>query len=143
MKKQIIVKPGIFQELTGKVVRECAYNIDYQYSDMNQIIITFTDGTFIAFGIERDDDSDDFILVNNHFPPLECYSSYPPHVIDSESGQIKFDRYIQQQIDLGVVGPMSQERLEQLVEDHYKKERERDYQQYLRLKKMFEKEETK
>lgn len=138
--KQIIIKPGISEDLSGKTVKGIAFHVNRFYSDENQVIITFTDNTFIAFGIEKDED--DFMLVNNHFPPLESYGTYPPHKVDA-NGNVCFEDYIQQQINLGVVLPMSKERLKQLVDDYNKEQRERDRQQYLRLKEMFEKEETK
>lgn len=138
--RQIIIKPGISEDLSGKTVKGIAFHVNRFDSDENQVIITFTDNTFIAFGIEKDED--DFMLVNNHFPPLECYGTYPPHKVDA-NGNVCFEDYIQQQINLGVVLPMSKERLKQLVDDYNKKQRERDRQQYLRLKEMFEKEEAK
>lgn len=141
MKKQIIIKPGITKELAGKVVSDIAYHTSDSYLDTNQVIVTFTDDTFIAFGIEREDG--DPVLTNNHFPPLESYGFYPPYRTDYESGEVKFEHYIQQQIDLGVVKPMSEERLKQLIEAEQDKRKQRDYQQYLRLKEMFEKKEEK
>ena len=143
MKRQIFIKEGVHSDLAGKTVNEVAYSCNHSNYDENQVIITFTDNSYLAFGIERYLDGEDFILANNHFPPLECYANYPPHWIDKE-GNIRFANYIQQQIDLGVVAPMTKERLEQLIKEHCDKQRERDYQQYLRLRKIFEKkEETK
>lgn len=139
-KKQVFVLPGISNDLSGKTVKEIAFHLGRYHLDENQVILTFTDNTFIAFGIERDED--DIMLVNNHFPPLESYGIYPPHKIDA-NGNVCFEDYIQQQINLGVIKPMSEERLKQLVEDYNNKQRERDRQQYLRLKEMFEKEEAK
>lgn len=138
--KQIFVKPGISEDLSGKIVKGAAFYFKHSYTDENQVIITFTDDTFIAFGIERDDD--DIILANNHFPPLESYGNYPPHKIDA-NGNVCFEDYIQQQLKLGVVKPMSEERLKQLVDDYNNRQREIERQQYLRLKEIFEKEETK
>lgn len=139
-KKQIFVLPGISNDLSGKTVKEIAFHLGRYHMDENQVILTFTDDTFIAFGIERDED--DIMLVNNHFPPLESYGIYPPHKVDA-NGNVCFEDYIQQQINLGVIKPMSEERLKQLVEDYNNKQRERDRQQYLRLKEIFDKEEKK
>ena len=89
-KKQIFVLPGISNELSGKTVKEIAFHLGRYHMDENQVILTFTDDTFIAFGIERDED--DIMLVNNHFPPLESYGSYPPHKVDA-NGNVCFEDY--------------------------------------------------
>lgn len=129
--------------MSGKTVDKAAYNYDSEYLDKNQFIITFTDGTYVAIGIDKRDSylSSDLILDNKSIVPLESYSPYPDCYVDANGG-VHLTHDVCQQIALGIIEPLSIEKIKELLEAEKRKTREREYAQYLRLKAKFENEEN-
>ena len=143
LKKQIFLTPYNLTDpsLSGKTVDKAAYNYDLEDLDKNQFIITFTDGTYVSIGISRRDGylSTEYILDNKSIVPLESYCPYPDCYVDA-NGEVHLTHDVRQQIALGVIEPLSTEKIKELLEAEKKRDREREYAQYLRLKAKFENE---
>lgn len=137
LNKQIDLKNGYNDNLTGKVIDKVAFNRNTLYSDENQLIITFTDNKYIAVSIEYDDVEREHYIDN--LCPLNILSySKPPCRILSD-GSVVFDTYIKQQLDLNIIEPIPDDIIKNIIEEHKKREEDRDYQLYLKLKEKFEK----
>lgn len=133
-----------YYDLKGKIVDKVAFT-DRGYADENIFIITFTDHTFIAVGTHyKDIDSgdDEPQLENYWVMDPQCVNSgnYENHCYVRDDGTLKFDRWIEILRDFGI-WELSEEETLEIIERDKKKEDEREYQQYLRLKAKFEKSE--
>ena len=56
-------------------------------------------------------------------------------------GNIHLDYFLQMQVDIGLIEPMSDDELKKMVKEEIKKKEEAEYKQYLKLKAKFEKHE--
>lgn len=126
-----------YDDLNDKVVDKIAFNNNTIYDDQQQLIITFTDKTFIAIGIEYCDDGDKYILDDLYVSDPECINNGCLDTHINKNGKLVFDKNFQQIIDLGIYD-ISIEEVEQRIAERKKKEEEREYTQYLRLKEKFE-----
>ena len=130
-----------YSDLKGKVVDKVAFT-DRGYADENLFIITFTDKTFVAVGTHYKD-----IDAHDTEPQLENYWVMPPthinggnydcHCYVHSDGRVTFDRWIEILRDLGI-WEISEKDVLDVIERDKKKQDEREYQQYLRLKEKFE-----
>lgn len=128
--------------LKGKVVDKISLATDRDNYDMNEVIITFTDKTFVAF--EIDDDSDDHeserrpILENSFIIDPQCYNggNFNCH-IGVVDGELRFDPLIENRIKLGL-WELTMEEAQKVIEDDNRRHEEYEYKNYLRLKKKFE-----
>lgn len=137
LNKQIDLKNGYNDNLTGKVIDKVAFNRNRLYSDEEQLIITFTDNTYIAVSIEYDDLNKEHYIEN--LCPLNILSySKPPCRVLSD-GTVIFDTHIKQQLDLNIIEPIPDDTIKNIIEEHNKCEVEREYHLYLKLKEKFEK----
>jgi len=127
--------------LKGKVVDKISLANDRNNYDMNELIITFTDKTYVAF--EIDDDSDDHeserrpILTNSCVINPKCYNSgnFDCH-ISVVDGELRFDPLIENRIKLGL-WELTMEEAQKLIEDDNRRHEEYEYKQYIRLREKF------
>lgn len=124
--------------LKGKVIDKVAFNNNSEYEDQHQLIITFTDKTYIAIGLEYDHDKDMYVLDDIPIMEPECVNEGRLDTHVNSEGKLVFDKNWQQLIDLGIYD-VSIEEVEQKIAEHDKRQEEREYEQYLRLKAKFEK----
>lgn len=138
-KKQICIFPyGDLEKIENKIVDKVSFG-QGPHSDTRQFIMTFKDDTYIVIELERDEnDEDEYILTNGHIVPPQCYATTPPYYFDS-NGNLKFEEYIQRQIDLDLIY-VSENEVKELIKTNEEKRREREYKLYLELKEKFEKE---
>jgi hypothetical protein len=127
--------------LKGKVVDKISLATDRNNYDMNELIITFTDKTFVAF--EIDDDSDDHeserrpVLENSFIIDPQCYNSgnFDCH-ISVVDGELRFDPLIENRIKLGL-WELTMEEAQKVIEDDNRRHEEYEYKQYIRLREKF------
>ena len=124
--------------LKGKIIDKVGFTYDTTDEEKNQLIIKFTDGTFICVGIRSNyDDSFRFHMDNMRADELSSYYPHPEHYMDVD-GNIHLDYYLQMQVDMGLIEPMSDEDLKKMIKEEIKKREEVEYKQYLKLKDKFE-----
>lgn len=131
-------------KLQGKVVDKIGFCNSDDDQDKQMFIIIFTDKTFIAIGINDDSGDeegyDNYKLTNKWIYNGELYkrsvsrfSSY----IDASTGKLVFDTWVDMLIKLGLWN-FTEEECHKIREEHTKAQEEREYAQYLVLKKKFE-----
>lgn len=130
-----------YDALKGKIVDKVAFNDRGPY-DEQSLTIVFTDKTFISVGLGYVDSerNDDMELQNNWIVDPICYNiggDFSCHIWADDKGKLHFDRWIQLLIDLGL-WEMTMEEAQSVIEQKAKEKEEREYQEYIRLKKKFE-----
>ena len=140
MKKENWIKldSGIQKTLKGKVVETYAFNKGLGDGDEeSHLIIKFTDGTYICVGVVMDTmDACDYILDNKYCPEIVDYHSLPCYV--DIVGEFHLEDYIRQRVKMGIIEPMSNEKVEELVNAELEDRKNKRYEQYLKLKEEFE-----
>lgn len=140
MKKENWIKldSGIQETLKGKVVETYAFNKGLGDGDEeSHLIIKFTDGTYICVGVVMDEmDCCDYILDNKYCPEIVDYHSLPCYV--DIVGGFHLENYIRQRVEMDIIEPMSNEKVEELVNAELEDRKNRRYEQYLKLKEEFE-----
>lgn len=128
--------------LKGKVVDKISLASDRDSYDMNELIITFTDKTYVAFEIcdvSEDHESERRpVLENSFICHPQCYNggNFNCH-ISSVDGKIRFDPLIENRIKLGL-WDLTMEEAQEIIERDNRKQEEWDYKRYLYLKKKFD-----
>ena len=130
-----------YDALKGKVVDKVAFTDRNSY-DTQMFIITFTDKTYICIGVGYNDSE-----FRKDEPQLENYYVLPPQNVNNgdysahshvdEKGNVTFEEWINILRDLGIWQFTDVDALE-IIEKKQKEEEEREYKNYLRLKKKFE-----
>ena len=140
MKKENWIKlnGGIQETLKGKVVETYAFNRGLGDGDEeSHLIIKFTDGTYICVGVVMDTmDACDYILDNKYCPEIVDYHSIPCYV--DIVGEFHLEHYIEQRVKMGVVDPIPDEKVAEIVKTEMEERRNNRYRQYLKLKEEFE-----
>lgn len=130
-----------YDALKGKVIDKVAFN-NRGERDEQALTIIFTDKTFISVGFDYVDfnsDSDEMQLQDYWVDDPSCYNfgDFGCHVWVDNNGELRFDRWIQILIDLGL-WELSMEEAQAVIDKKQKEKEEREYQEYIRLKKKFE-----
>ena len=135
---RIVLDGGIHKTLYGKIVDTYAFSKGYEnFEESSQLIIKFTDGTFICVGIETDEyDCCNYTLNNKYCAELSQYYSIPHHI--DINGKFHLADYIREQIEIGVIEPMSDEKIDEIINKELEERRQNRYKQYLKLKEEFE-----
>ena len=136
---RIVLDGGIHKTLYGKIVDTYAFSKGYgNCEDSSHLIIKFTDGTFICVGIEENDEWDccNYTLNNKYCAELSNYRSIPYHI--DIHGKFHLADYIREQIELGIIEPMSDEKIDEIINKELEERRKNRYKQYLKLKEEFE-----
>ena len=135
---RIVLDGGIHKTLYGKIVDTYAFSKGYEnFEESSQLIIKFTDGTFICVGIETDEyDCCNYTLNNKYCAELSQYHSIPHHI--DINGKFHLAEYIREQIELGIIEPMSDEKIDEIINNELEERRKNRYKQYLKLKEEFE-----
>lgn len=139
MKKENLIKlkTGIQDTLKGKVVDKYAfYRGKSDIDEESHFIIKFTDGSYICIGVEMDEFDGDYVLDNKYCPELSHYHSLPYYV--SATGKFFLDEYIRDRVEMGVIEPLSDEDVEEIVNKEMEERRNKRYKEYLKLKEEFE-----
>ena len=140
MKRENWIKldSGIQKTLKGKVIDKYAFNKGLGDGDEeSHLIIKFTDGTYICVGVVMDTmDACDYILDNKYCPEIVDYHSLPCYV--NIVGRFHLEDYIRQRVEMGIIEPMSNEKVEELVNAELENRKNKRYEQYLKLKEEFE-----
>lgn len=144
--KQIKLQSGIVENdiLSGKVVREVGFLRTMTDHDDNQLIITFTDDTYIHIGIDKIDvlNCVDYHLENIVIHPLYAFHNMDDYYVMDD--KVVYGPRRSMQIEMGVHPHIDEQALVKAVNDKREKEFQEEYQAYLRLKAKFENyEETK
>ena len=134
----IKLESGIKDTLKGKVIDTYAFNKGLGDGDEeSHLIIKFTDGTYICVGVVMDTmDACDYILDNKYCPEIVDYHSLPCYV--NIIGKFHLEDYIRQRVEMGIIEPMSNEKVEELVKAELEDRKNKRYEQYLKLKEEFE-----
>ena len=134
----IKLESGIKDTLKGKVIDTYAFNKGLGDGDEeSHLIIKFTDGTYICVGVVMDMmDACDYILDNKYCPEIVDYHSLPCYV--NIIGKFHLEDYIRQRVEMGIIEPMSNEKVEELVKAELEDRKNKRYEQYLKLKEDFE-----
>lgn len=135
---RIVLDSGVHKTLYGKIVDSYAFSKGYEnFEESSQLIIKFTDGTFICVGIETDEfDCCNYTLNNKYCAELSNYHSIPYHI--DINGKFHLADYIREQIEIGVIEPMSDEKIDEIINKELEERRQNRYKQYLKLKEEFE-----
>ena len=139
MKKEnrLLIDTGVSDSLKGKVIDTYAFCKGYQdVEEESHLIIKFTDGTYICVGVEMDELDGGYIFDNKWCPELSNYSSLPYYV--SVTGKFILEDYIKQRVEMGVIEPLSNEDIEEIVNNELEERRKKRYKEYLKLKAEFE-----
>lgn len=144
--EQIKLQSGIVENdvLSGKVVREVGFLRTMTDHDDNQLIITFTDDTYIHIGIDKNDflNCVDYYLENIVIRPLHVFHNMDDCYVKDD--KVVYSPRRSMQIEMGVHPHIDEQALVKAVNDKKEKEFQEEYQTYLRLKAKFENyEETK
>lgn len=143
--EQIKLQSGIVENdvLSGKVIREVGFLKSMTDYHDNQLIITFTDDTYIHIGIDKDYfECSDHYLENNVIHPLHAFHNTGDCYVKDD--KVVYSPYRSMQIEMGVHPRIDEQALVKAVNDKREKEFQEEYQAYLRLKAKFENyEETK
>ena len=138
--KQIILSE-YRKEDTNSIIGKTIKDISYINGNYNQLIITFTDNTYIYLTASIDEYNDS-MFRNRQAVTLRDYSHLPGNIVVNENGDKTFKyRYdIEEQIRLGLVKPDREKELSQIKEYEESKEisKKREYELYLELKKKYE-----
>ena len=142
--KQIVIGSNYkndYDILKGKVVDKISLANDRNNYDMNELIITFTDKTYVAFEIDDDSDDDESerrpILKNSWVIHPKCYNSgnFDCH-ISVVDGELRFDPLIENRIKLGL-WELTMDEAQKVIEDDKHRREEYEYKQYIRLREKF------
>ena len=138
MKKEGWIKldSGIHDTLKGKVIDTYAFEKGYNESDDSHLIIKFMDGTFICVGIETDDYDICRELLDNKFCSEISQYHTIPHFIDI-TGKFHLEGFLEERIKMGVIEPISQETIDEILTKEQEERKKRRYQEYLKLKEEF------
>lgn len=139
--KQILLTD--YQEnntIIGKTIKDISY-VSGEHNIDSQLIITFTDNTYIYLTASIDEYNDS-MFRNGQVVPLQNYSCLPGNIVANENGDKTFEyrHAIKEQIRLGLVKPDREKELSQIKEHEESKEisNRRDYELYLELKKKYD-----
>lgn len=135
-KKQIYLRSGYNNELNGKVIDKVSFYFDGKNCTTGELLITFTDNTYILLSPQWDNEEAEYTLQNDYIQPLNELSSHPGYVIDNE---FHWDGQFQRYIDCGIV-EFDENIMKGWVEAAKKRAEEYEYQQYLKLKEKYESE---
>ena len=133
--KQIYLKSDE-RPLIGKTIKDMSYLPTDENGPM--LIITFTDDTYIYVELFYDEDRHDDILENGCVMPIECIDGGAPGIV--YGGEFHYYKFIQEQIRLGLIEENKEYSMKK-VEEQKKRDEEREYNEYLRLKEKYEKSE--
>lgn len=122
--------------IEGKTIDKCRVAISSEETGYNQIIISFTDGTYCVIRIEEDDATYNRCFFDAFCPELSSYGT-PPHYVNAYM-KVVFEKFIRDQIELGIIEPMTDEDLQKIIDDRNEKIRNAEYKRYLELKAKFE-----
>ena len=131
----IFLKEGITDKLNGKTISNVADSKSCDEYDLNYLVITFTDGTYINIIIERDDDGEPY-LENGSVIPLTSYS--PTSIGYVINNKFCYYKNFQNLIDIGVVEPLNEEETLKSIRERKKFVEINEYNNYLRLKEKYE-----
>ena len=135
----IKLKSGINDTLKGKVVDTYAFHRGFcdNAEENSHLIIKFTDGTYICVGIVDQDDISgiDYILDNKYCSEITEYIPVPGHV--DILGKFHLDKYIMERVQMGVIEPMSDEKIKEIINKEMEERRNERDKQYLKLKEEF------
>lgn len=122
--------------IIGKTIKGVSFNNGY-YENDPQLIITFTDDTYIFLKATIDDNDPWF--ENRKATPLQNYSYPPGNVVVDENGNksFKYTYNIEEQIRLGLVKPDREKELIK-IKEYEECTNKRDYERYLELKEKYE-----
>ena len=134
----IKLESDIKDTLKGKVIDTYAFNKGYgDGEEESHLIIKFTDGTYICVGVVTDEmDCCDYILDNKYCPEIVNYNSLPCYV--DIIGEFHLENYIRQRVEMGIIEPITNEKVEELVNAELEDRKNKRYKQYLKLKEEFE-----
>lgn len=126
--------------LKDKVVDKVAFTNTGDY-DTHMCIITFTDKTFIALGIEYDEDepklSNEFIIKPQNWNHGNFRLYMQVYMQVNGNNKIIYSPYIRILRDLNIWQFTDEEELA-IIEKHKKEKEDYEYKEYLRLKEKFE-----
>ena len=138
--KQIILSEYRKEE-NNSIIGKTVKGISFTNGNYAQLIITFTDHTYIYLTASIDEYNDS-MFRNRKAVTLQDYSHLPGNIVVNENGDKTFKyRYdIEEQIRLGLVKPDREKELSQIKEYEESKEisKKREYELYLELKKKYE-----
>ncbi len=132
-------------KLAGKVVDKVAFQ-DKGSHDTQFLIVTFTDKTYIAVGVGYKDfyDNDESLQIENFCadePSCIDDGCFDCHTYIDDNGNLHFSEWIKILKDFKL-WDISEDECKEIIERKRKKDEEREYQQYLRLKEKYEKDES-
>lgn len=131
--KQIYLKNREdIKKLNGLTIKDVSFYNNVSESAPH-LAITFTDGSFIYIGIEENY-REELLFVDKTPVPIKNYIMPPGHVFDRK---FIYRKNVEELIRLGIVEP-DDEYAKSRVEDNERLKEEREYQQYLELKKKYE-----
>ena len=125
-------------DLSGKIVDKVAFCDDP--NSEQHFILTFTDGTYISIGLGYSEDDQDYKLESDWVPtctPENVNNGRLDHWIDSH-GNLRFSKWVQDLVDLGI-WEVSESEVQDLIKKQKEESEKREYNEYLRLKKKYEK----
>lgn len=126
-----------YNALKGKMVDKVAFCNDDSY-DCSYCLVLFTDKTYIAIGMEYNG-NDDFILSNYYVSDPKCINggNYVCHSHVDSNGNLRFDRWIQILKDFGI-WEIDENEAKEIIERQRKRDEDREYELYLKLKEKYE-----
>jgi len=121
----------------GKTIERAGF-VNRGERDEQMLLITFTDKTFICVTYDyEDNESNRLVLQDNYIYeyPKETLAQYHSYI--NNTGNIEFDLWVRMLIDFGFY-ELTEEEAKEIREEKERLEREREYNEYLRLKAKYE-----
>ena len=134
--KQIILSEYRWEEsksIIGKTIKDISLT-NGNYENAPQLIITFTDDTYVFLNAMEDEDSlrprfDNGFVDHRYLPGSVC-------IDDKGNKFFKYRKNIEEQIRLGLIKPDREKELVK-IQEHEEQSRKREYELYLELKKKY------
>lgn len=127
-------------QLNGKVVDKISLSCDNDYEDQCELLITFKDKTYVAFGIDDINDGQSAETVYNIrnasiVAPMSYNQGRLPHWVDAD-GKLHFMPLVQNRVDLGIWN-VEEEDVARALAERKRLIEESEWKQYLHLKEKF------
>ena len=119
--------------IIGKTIKDISFT-NGDYENDSQLIITFTDDTYIFLGAVVDEDSLRSYFENGHVN----YKYLPGSIcIDKEGNKfLKYRNNIEEQIRLGLIKPDREKEMKK-IQEYEEQSRKKEYELYLKLKEKY------
>lgn len=129
---RISIPSGVSDKLKGKTIEKTSFYTNMNDYDENHLVITFTDGTYIAICIDNEDD----YYLSDYLQGLSYYNiNQIGYVVGDD---YRYRQHFKQLIDIGVLEPLNEDIVKHKLLENKRLVEINEYSQYQSLKKKYE-----